>query len=73
MKSTEFIMYVGGAIIGFAILYAFVQWAHQIHKRNRLLEAQVKLLSKIAEKQGVSRDDIEVINRVAETSYKPLS
>lgn len=66
-------MYVGGAIAAVALYYAFTQWAHQIHKRNRYLEAQIKLLSKIAEMQGVKTDDIEVINRVAETKYQPLS
>lgn len=67
MNSDQFILYVGGAIIALAILYYFIQFSHQIGRRNRLLEAQVKLLAKIAEKQGVSTDDIEVISRVAET------
>jgi hypothetical protein len=67
MNSDQFILYAGGAIIALAILYYFIQFSHQIAKRNRLLEAQVKLLAKIAEKQGVSTDDIEVISRVAET------
>lgn len=67
MNSDQFILYAGGAVVGLAILYYFIQFSHQIAKRNRLLEAQVKLLAKIAEKQGVSMDDIEVISRVAET------
>ena len=66
MTSEQFIIYVGSAIVALAILYYFIQFAHQINRRNRLLEAQVKLLAKIAQKQGVSMDDIEVISRVAE-------
>jgi hypothetical protein len=66
MNSDQFILYAGAAIIAIAALYYFIQWSHQIAKRNWLLEAQVKLLSKIAEKQGVSMDDIEVISRVAD-------
>jgi hypothetical protein len=65
MTSDQFIIYAGAAIIAVTLLYYFVQWSHQISKRNRLLEAQIKLLAKIAEKQGVSIDDIEVISRVA--------
>jgi hypothetical protein len=65
MTSDQFILYAGCAIVAAAALYYFIRWAHQIEKRNLLLEAQVKLLSKIAEKQGVSMDDIEVISRVA--------
>lgn len=66
MTSDQFILYAGAAIITVVALYYFIQWSHQISMRNRLLEAQVKLLSKIAEKQGVSMDDIEVISRVAD-------
>lgn len=66
MTSDQFILYAGAAIIVIAASYYFIQWAHQISRRNKLLEAQVKLLSKIAEKQGVSMDDIEVISRVAD-------
>lgn len=65
MTSEQFFIYAGIALIGLALTYYFIQFAHQIEKRNRYLEAQIKLLSKIAEKQGVSKDDIEVIQRVA--------
>lgn len=66
MTSDQFILYAGCAIVAVALLYYFIQWSHQITRRNRLMEAQIKLLSKIAEKQGVSKDDIEVISRVAD-------
>lgn len=66
MTSEQFIIYVGGAVVAFVILYYFIQFSHQINRRNRLLEAQVKLLAKIAQKQGVSMDDIEVISRMEE-------
>jgi uncharacterized protein YybS (DUF2232 family) len=66
MTSDQFMIYGGCAIVAVVLMYYFIQWSHQITRRNRLLEAQVKLLSKIAEKQGVSKDDIEVIGRVAD-------
>lgn len=65
MASEQFFIYAGIALIGLALTYYFIQFAHQIEKRNRYLEAQIKLLAKIAEKQGVNMDDIEVIQRVA--------
>lgn len=67
------VIYIGVGLLAIVVYYAITQWAHQIAKRNRYLEAQIKLLSKIAEKQGVKSDDIEVINRVAETKFEPLS
>jgi hypothetical protein len=66
MTSDQFMIYTAVAIVAVALLYYFIQWSHQISKRNRYMEAQIKLLSKIAEKQGVSIDDIEVIGRVAD-------
>lgn len=66
MTSDQFMIYAGCAIVAVFLMYYFIQWSHQITRRNRLLEAQIKLLSKIAEKHGVSKDDIEVISRVAD-------
>ena len=65
ITSDQFFIYLGCLAIAGAIIYYFIQFAHQINKRNRYLEAQIKLLGKIAEKQGVSKDDIEVIIRIA--------
>jgi hypothetical protein len=62
----QFFVYLLVFAIAAAITYYFIQFAHQIRKRNRYMEAQIKLLSKIAEKSGVSTDDIEVIKRVAD-------
>lgn len=73
MNSEQSYYYILGGIIALALYYVITQWAHQIAKRNRYMEAHIKLLSKIAEKQGVSSDDIQVINKVAETTYEPLS
>lgn len=67
------VIYIGLAALALILYYVITRWAHEIHKRNRFMEAQIKLLSKIAEKSGVSKDDIEVINRVAEITYQPLS
>ena len=67
------VIYIACGGLALVLYYVITRWAHEIQKRNRYQEAQIKLLSKIAEKQGVSLDDIEVINRVAETTYQPLS
>lgn len=67
------LIYIGAGALALILYYVITRWAHEIHKRNRYMEAQVKLLSKIAEKSGVSKDDIEVINRIAETTYQPVS
>jgi hypothetical protein len=67
------IIYIGAGGIALILYYVITRWAHEIQKRNRYQEAQIKLLSMIAEKSGVSKDEIEVINRVAETTYQPLS
>lgn len=61
------IIYIGAGGLALVLYYLLTQWAHQISKRNRYLEAQIKLLSKIAEKQGVSLDEIDGIARMAET------
>lgn len=61
-------IYIGAGGLALVLYYVITRWAHEINKRNRLLEAQVKLLSKIAEKQGVSTDEINGINSTAEAS-----
>lgn len=73
MKSNEILIYVGATIIALLIYRVFIQWTFQIHKRNRLMEAQIKLLSRIAEKHGVSKDDIDGINSAAESKHQVLS
>jgi hypothetical protein len=64
MGLTEIII---AAIISIVIYIIVAQYTHQIHKRNRYLEAQIKLLSRIAEKQGVSNEEIERIIKIANT------
>lgn len=64
ITSTEFIAFA----ICFILVLLIVGWywriVHDIAKRNRLLEAQMELLGKIAEKSGVSRDEvIDIISK----------
>lgn len=73
MESDQFLLYAGGAILALIIYYLFIQWAHQIHKRNRYMEAQINLLSKIAEKSGVNKDEVNAIIEKADKKYQPLS
>lgn len=67
------IIYLGAGILALVLYYIITQWAHQIHKRNRYLQAQINLLSKIAEKQGVSVAEINEIIEGAEKKHNPLS
>ena len=67
------VIYIGAGLLALVLYYVVTQWAHQIHKRNRYLEAQIKLLSKIAEKQGVTPDEIDGITRTAQTPHQTLS
>jgi len=73
MESTQFFIYAGALIVALVLYYSITQWAHQIHKRNRYLQAQINLLSKIAEKQGVSVAEINEIIEGAEKKHNPLS
>lgn len=73
MDSDQFFLYAGIAALTIGIYYAITQWAHQIHKRNRYLEAQINLLAKIADKQGISKEEIDSIIQAAQNKYSPLS
>lgn len=48
-----FILIVGGKLL--------IDWFHEIKKRNRYMEAQIRLLMHIASKQGVDADKIAEI------------
>jgi chromosome segregation and condensation protein ScpB len=65
MKQDEILLYVviaGFLIFILIIIYYYVtRWAHSVEKRIKYTEAQIKLLGKIAEKQGVSKEEIEGI------------
>lgn len=63
----QIVIYIGASGLALIVYYLITRWAHEIQKRNRYLEAQIKLLSKIAEKQGVSTDEISGIIAMAET------
>lgn len=47
------------------IFYYVTRWANSVEKRIKYTEAQIKLLGKIAEKQGVSKEEIEGIYKEA--------
>lgn len=54
------------AIIAFVVISPFCyftlnRWTHDIAKRNRYLEAQVRLLANMAKAQGVNEDVIKDI------------
>jgi predicted DNA-binding ribbon-helix-helix protein len=61
----DFIIYVGGSVIGLLLAGWYWRAIHEIANRNRYMEAQIKLLGKIAEKSGVTADEIEGIYNTA--------
>ena len=61
MESGDFLIYIGGLCFAILLYYFITRWAHAVEKRVKYMEAQIKLLGKIAEKQGVSKDEIEGI------------
>lgn len=73
MTSNQFVIYALCAIVALALYYVLTQWVHQIHKRNRYMEAQINLLSKIAEKSGVNKDEVNNIIEKADKKYNPLN
>lgn len=72
MFSENLPYYIAGAIISLMLYYMLTQWVHQIQKRNRYLKAQIDLLAKIAEQQGVAKDEIEGILSLAAMKEKPM-
>jgi hypothetical protein len=59
------LIYIVTIVLSLTILaifyYLISQWAHEVKSRNHHLNTQSKLLSMIAEKQGVARKDIETL------------
>lgn len=66
MDSEQLLPYIIAAIIGILFGAWVTRMIFSISRRIRYQEAQMKLLAKIAEKSGVSKDEIEVILRVAD-------
>lgn len=57
-----FILIVGGKKL--------TDWFHEIKKRNRYMEAQIRLLMHIASKHGVDADKIAEIVAEADLPYR---
>mgnify|MGYP001245888474 CR=1 FL=1 len=61
MQSTDFIMYVGCAILGLVIYGLVIRWAVRADHTIRQQKAMIALLIKLCRKNGVSDDDIDGI------------
>jgi hypothetical protein len=57
----DFMIYIGGSLVGLLLIGWYWRVVHDIPKRNRYLKAQTTLLAKIAEKSGVAPDEIDGI------------
>src|SRR4051812_44326670 len=59
MSSDNIFYYLVGAVVVVLIGYPITTWYHQLEKRNRYLETQIRLLTHIALNQpGVDKDRI---------------
>jgi hypothetical protein len=57
----QYFIYIGGVIVGLLLIGWYWRVVHDIAKRNRYMKAQITLLAKIAEKSGVTPDEIDGI------------
>lgn len=55
------IAYIAGFIVALLLGKTITSWYHEIEKRNRYLETQIKLLGQIAANQGVNIDKVSEI------------
>jgi hypothetical protein len=58
MQNDYALFYIVGIIAVVIISKFLINWYHEIDKRNRYMEAQIKLLSHIATAHGVNVDTI---------------
>lgn len=67
MDQNEIIWYI---LIGAGVYFLIFAWVISLAtsntKKNKLLEAQVDLLIKIAQKQGVTQDEVDGIRNYIE-------
>jgi hypothetical protein len=59
MELTTLIIIGIGAIISVIIYYLVTQWAHEVDARKHHMALQTEFLAKIAERQGVERNEID--------------
>lgn len=73
MDNIEFSTWIalGGALIVALIIGKYLTaWYHEIDKRNRYMEVQIKLLAQIAKANGVTEDKILEIGKEAKLPPK---
>jgi chromosome segregation and condensation protein ScpB len=69
MQGENYLIYIGIAIISFIIYVWITRVIHKVKYRNDLLKAQLQLLARIAERQGVPQEEIdEIVNQVEDKS-----
>ncbi|MDI3320744.1 hypothetical protein [Pinibacter soli] len=54
-----FLVYIAGVMISLYVGKRVFNWYNEVPKRNKYMEAQIDLLSKIAWKLGVPLEEIE--------------
>ena len=57
-NGTLILIWLAGLVIFGAILYYFLRFTFDVEKRTADIEKQTRLLMKMAEKQGISRQEV---------------
>ncbi len=60
-NSGNFLLYAASVILTFVFLFYFFRWVFAVNKHLQNQEKQINLLTKIAEKSGVSADELMII------------
>jgi hypothetical protein len=66
LGAQELILFILPFLLLIALGKLLTDWFHEIRKRNRYMEAQIRLLMHIAAKQGVDTDKIAEIGAEAQ-------
>lgn len=61
MELTTLIVIGIGFIVSIIIYYLVTQWAHEVDARKHHMALQTEFLAKIAERQGVARNEIDAL------------
>lgn len=61
MELTTLIIICIAVIISYIVYYLIAQSAHEVDTRNHHLNLQTQFLAKMAEKQGVAKNEIEAL------------
>lgn len=63
-EDTQFLVWLVGALISIAIIYFLIYYASGTGQRKKQLKIQNRILLHIAQKQGVEKDTLDILNKL---------